>query len=406
MSTQHSISVTEAQSIILDVPKTPLRDLIPIHEARNRILGQEMAALLSLPPTDKSLLDGYALNLGEPPYKSRYRVVTESSAGHPTNRAFEVGECARISTGAVLPDSAQAVIAQEKVHRVQDCIEIEQEFANQLQPGQFILKAGSDIVTNESLAIEPGHRLGPGEIALLAACGHTQVPVFRKPTVAILSTGDELAPIGSELGPGQIFSTNGLMLAGQILDAGAEVLSCVDIGDNEQDLENALSAACEADIILTSGGISVGDHDKVFPTLVRLGFDCKFRQVRLRPGKPTTFGNLGETLVFALPGNPASSYVACELFVRPLIQKLLGRNKSAWFRPQRQVKLSSNIRADQQRSHFLRAIVSNQSAQPLAHQLSGALTSLAGHNALIGIPPNADIMAGDLVWALMLVDHL
>ncbi|HEY0135910.1 MAG TPA: molybdopterin molybdotransferase MoeA, partial [Nannocystis sp.] len=266
--------------------------------------------------------------------------------------------------------------------------------------------AGSDVAAS-SLLLPAGVALGPGELALLAGCGHSVVYVRRAPRVAILCTGDELVPVGAWPQRGQVISANGLMLAWQAREAGAEVIDLGIARDDPDDLRAALERGIsgEADVLVTCGGISVGDHDLVLPTLIGLGASLVFRRVRLRPGRPTTMleaphSDRPAVPVFALPGNPASAHVAFELFVRPVLRRLSGHLR--WQRPQREVVLTEACPRDPRRAHVIRAVVAGDEATPLPDQTSGALRSIAGHNALIELASGTGpAEAGTRVTALL-----
>ncbi|HGG56276.1 MAG TPA: molybdopterin molybdenumtransferase MoeA [Nannocystis exedens] len=215
------------------------------------------------------------------------------------------------------------------------------------------------------------------------------MPIHRRPKVSIVCTGDELLPVGSEPKPGQVISTNGMMLAGSLHELGAVAREHAPLGDDRQATIDGLARAIDgADVLITSGGISVGDHDHVGPALQALGLKPVFTSLLLRPGRPLTFGRLGTTWIFALPGNPASTYVTFELIVRPLLCRLLGL-PTDWRRPRRKLRLSAPAKRAGRRLHVVRATVEGDEATPLQQQASGSLRSLAGHDALLLIEPGS-----------------
>ena len=332
------------------------------------------------------------------------RVIPIALDFNPHGEALGEGEALRISTGAVLPPGADAVVAQEDCAVHGEHVEVDRDRVGAFGPGHFVRAAGSDVAAS-SLLLPAGVTLGPGELALLAGCGHSVVYVRRTPRVAILCTGDELVPVGAWPQRGQVVSSNGLMLAWQAREAGAEVIDLGVAGDEPGSLRVALERGLAADVLVTCGGISVGDHDLVLPTLIGLGAALVFRRVRLRPGRPTTLlqvsGPAGPVPVFALPGNPASAHVAFELFVRPALRRMLGHDEH--LRPQRQVVLTGPAPRDSRRVHMIRARVVGDQATPLPDQTSGALRSIAGHDALVELSPGTGpLAAGATATAWML----
>lgn len=376
-------------------------------DALGRVLAEELRARWALPGADLSTMDGWAvravdLSHGTPTDFITLAVRGESAAGHPSAATLGPGEAARISTGAVLPPGADAVVAQEDVTRAGPEVRVDLARAGDLRPGHFVRRAGSDVAADAPI-LRPGARLGPGDLALAAATGHTELLVHRAPRVAILCTGDELVPPGCPPGHGQIVSSNGLLLACLIREAGALPLDLGLVPDDPRALHDALDRARGlADVVLSSGGISVGDHDLVFPALQALGLVPEFRRVRVRPGRPLTFGRLGEVLVFALPGNPASTFVSFELFVRPALRRLAGQPRPT--RALRRLTLATPAEGAGRRTHYVRARLRDGLAEPLPNQASGALTSLRGCDALLAVPPGPDLPAGASVDALLLRD--
>lgn len=399
-----AVSVDEAIAIVCSDSRLGPLEHRPVFEALDCVLGETYRASWSMPGHDVSIMDGYALRCADLAHDAPLTVVGESAAGHPATTELRPGTTMRISTGAVVPAGADTVVAQEDVHRDGDRIVVDAATRAHYGRGRFVRPAGSD-VTRGTVLLEPGATIGPGEAALLAGCGHPRVSVHARPRVAILSTGDELVPIGTTPRSGQVINTNAAMLAAQVGQAGGIAVVEDIAADDIVALEAAMARALACDLLITSGGISVGDHDHVYATLVKLGFEPQFDAVRLRPGKPTSFGRVGSTAVLALPGNPASSYVTFELFARPWIRRRLGRPPSDWSRPRREVVLTHATEAGGRRAHFVRARVSGERATPLPDQTSGALRSIAGHNALIDIPEGSTrAAAGDRFEALLLDD--
>ncbi len=380
--------------------------LVPVAEALGGVLAISPCARWQLPLADTSTMDGYAVRAGDLQSVSgtlRLHKHSESAAGHPSKSPLGALETARISTGALLPPGADAVVAQEDVIAVEaDAIVIDIGRVGPIGPGHFVRKAGSEVQLGEAL-LQPGIRLAAPELALLAGCGHAQVPIHRRPKVSIVCTGDELLPIGGEPKPGQVISTNGMMLAGMVTELGASASQHATLGDDRQATIDGLARAIDgADVLITSGGISVGDHDHVGPALQALGLQPVFTSLLLRPGRPLTFGRLGSTWIFALPGNPASTYVTFELIVRPLLCRLLGL-PTDWRRPRQLLRLRAPAKRAGQRLHVVRATVEGNEATPLRQQASGSLRSLAGHNALLLIEPGTgELPTGAQVSAVLI----
>lgn len=398
-------SVDQARAHIRD-RTTPLGcERVPLARALGRVSAEAPKARHNLPSHPVSVMDGYAICAVDVQSSTSPEValqlVGESSAGHPyAGAALQPGQACRISTGAVMPPGADAVIAQEDTRRDGQNVVIVRQACGPVSPGKFVRAAGSDLAKGQQL-IAAGSHLNPGELALLAAGGHTQVSVYHQPRVAIICSGDELIEPGQAPEPGQVVSTNGAMLAELVREAGGVPVDFGRIRDDPAALQDCLQQARCCDLILTSGGISVGDHDHTLACLSDLGFVCEVRKLRLRPGRPTTYGRLGETHVLALPGNPASTYVAFELFGRPAILHLQGSHTGERIRVR--VPLATALKPAGNRDHYMRGIIQNGCVAPLPTQVSGALRSLVGHNALIVQPAGAPAQQpGNLVEVMLL----
>lgn len=399
---ESSISASRAQQLVLaSVLPTEVIQVEP-RLAYRHALGTDLHALWDLPQADLSVMDGWAICTTNNAAKTLFHKRWESAAGHPLKAALAPGEAARVSTGAVIPAHANAVLAQEEIIDVGTQIRIPEQIARTLRPGRFIRSRGSDVRQGQ-LLLAAGKQLLAGELALLTGCGHSSLPIHRPPKVAILSSGDEIVPIGTTPSPAQVINSNGLMLAVQIIAAGGEVIDLGIVQDDATQILQTLQRGLEvADMLITSGGISVGDHDLIYDCLQQLGLHTIFRKVQMRPGKPTTFGRIGAVPIFALPGNPASSHVAFELFVRPAIRKSLGF-PPPWLRPIRQAVLQEAITGEERREHYIRARVEQDQVTPLEQQSSGSLTSICGHNAFIIVPPgNHRFAPGSAVDVLLL----
>jgi molybdopterin molybdotransferase len=399
------LPVADAQAAILS--STPVLEVIevPSAEASGHVLARDIHARWDRPGRDVSIMDGWAVRTSDLERAEAGRVelvaTGESAAGHPSQHPIAPGHAARISTGAVMPDEADAVVPQEDVATQGGRVWIEPDRVTQIVPGRFVRARGSDVRAGERL-LGAGTVLRPGGIAAAASCGHAVLPVHRRPTVAILGTGDELVPSGTMPAPGQVVSTNGMMLCALVRQAGGVPRDLGDVGDDEARLEAALREGLQSDVLVTSGGISVGDHDLVHAALQRLGARTVFRRVALQPGKPTTFLRADARLIFALPGNPASTLVAFELFVRPALRRMAGWPNDPR-RPLVEIRLGAPALGDARREHYVRAQRREDAAWPLPSQLSGNLRSIADFDLLLRIPAGVrELPAGARCDALVM----
>ena len=406
MSRPEAKSLEEAQRLVLDAVKAPMDAVeVPVADAVDRVLASELHSRWALPGAPLAVMDGYAVRAADlATDRGDLRLVGESAAGHAAASKLEEGQTMRISTGAVVPEGADAVVPQEEVEvdGERRRVRFGGDALAETSAGRYIRPAGSD-VQNGELLLHAGALLGAGDIALLGSAGHAMIPVYRRPTVAILCTGDELVEVGSTPRRGQVVSTNGMMLAAQVRAAGGVPVKLPPAGDDADALQTAIERGLECDVLVTSGGISVGDHDQVFPALERLGFRALFRRLKLRPGRPSTFGRVDDKPVFALPGNPASSHVGFELLVRPLLRKLLGLPEEAWLRRRRAIKLVESVGGDRRRAHLVRARWQDECAVPLSTQVSGALRSISDYDLLLIVPEGVKSLSpGDKVQALVI----
>ncbi len=315
---QPLISIRDAQTRVRDAARQLDVEPVSIAEALDRTLAEDITAAGNVPPFACSAMDGYALLAG--PADRRLRIVAESRAGAPIDHHVIDGEAVRISTGAAVPPGATAVIRQEDTVLDGNTVTITTE----VPPGQNIRAAGEDMRAGAAV-LSAGTRLGAAELGAAVAAGEGRLTVTRRPRVAVLPTGDELRPAGEPLAPGQIHNSNGPMLSALAAHAGGAPEPPQQLADDADATEAGLAHALErADVVLVSGGVSVGPHDHVKPALHRLGVTEIFWGVALQPGKPTWFGVKDGTLVFGLPGNPVSAVVTFSLFVAPALAALLG----------------------------------------------------------------------------------
>lgn len=368
---------------------------VDVRVAHGRVAAAPAAATTDLPPFASSAMDGYAVRAADTP--GTLVVVDQSAAGRPAERRLEAGQAIAISTGAVVPSGADAVVPVERV-TVRDA-EVD---AEGVAEGDNVRARGRDTAAG-SPVVSPGTRIGPPQLAALAAAGVAVVSCARRPRVAILATGSELRPPGVSLAPGQIYESNGLLAAAQAATAGATADVLDPVPDEEAMLRAALQRGLEADVLVSSGGVSVGPHDLVRALLAELGVEEVFWGVAVRPGKPLFFGVYGDVLVFGLPGNPVSSLVGFELFVRPALGALQGLADS---RPRYLPgRLATAMRRNAGRDDLVRARTRIEDGtvvlEPLSGQESHMIVRAASADALMLIPRGeGELAAGSPVGYL------
>jgi molybdopterin molybdotransferase len=398
-STYPLIDAEEAAALVLEhVPVLGLERVALAH-CVGRVLADDLLAPASLPAFPASAVDGYAVRAADA--GKSLRVVGESAAGRPFEGRLIPGNAVRILTGGVLPDGADCVVMVEEVEDKEDVVVVPPF----LKPGVNFHAPGADLRAGERVLVAGG-QLGPAELGLAAALGFPRLPVYRRPRVALMSTGDELVEVGVKPERGQIVDSNRWALLAALREAGAEVRG-LGIGPDEPDVLRKLvvDALLEVDVLVTSGGVSVGTHDLIKPLLESLG-TVHVGRVKLKPGKPFTFATLPEgRLAFGLPGFPVSSLVTFEVFVRPALRKMQGFARLQ--RPSLPVRLAYDARASADRTEYqrvtLRRVGSDLVAQTTGSQSSSRLMSLAGAHALVRIPPgDHGIKAGTMVEAMIL----
>lgn len=398
------ISVDKALEQILAVIN-PLRcERVAILEALGRVLGEDVVSNRDIPSLANSAMDGYALRSEDTLGASREKpavlaVIDDVPAGRISKKTVGPGQAVRIMTGAPIPAGADAVIRVEDTQKDGDRVRV---FAS-AEKGIDIRPAGEDVKRGE-LVIPKGKVIRPAEVGMLAALNRRDVAVYERPKVAVLSTGDELVDIGGELVPGKIMNSNSYSLAALVTDCGAVPLRLGIARDRREDLLSKFEAAGGADLIVTSGGVSVGDYDLVKHVMGELGA-MHFWSVAMRPGKPLAFGAIGGVPVFGLPGNPVSVMVSFEQFVRPAILKMSGC--TSLFRPVVKAVLMEDLHKDTALRHFLRAVVELREGRYYAvttgGQGSGILKSMVMANGLIIFPEDArSFRAGDEVTVRLL----
>ena len=376
--------VADALSAVLTGADALPEEMVALDACHHRVLARDIAALRSQPPQAMSAMDGYAVRAADASKTgARLKVIGEVAAGRPFDRTLREGEAVRIFTGGVIPDGADAVVIQEDTVRDGDRIDITEAAV----AGRHIRRAGVDFSEGDAL-LRAGRRLTERDLALAAGMNHAQLPVRRRPKVAVLATGDELVMPGSRPGPGQIVYSNGYALQALARAEGADTIDLGLAADTLQSTADGIRRAREtgADILVTIGGASVGDHDLVKQSLQAEGMTMAFWRIAMRPGKPMMHGRLGAMRVIGLPGNPVSSYVCGFLFMVPLIRALSGR-ADVQHRTEAAV-LGRDLPANDIREDYLRARLEDRAdgmpvVTPVDNQDSSLLANLAAARALV-----------------------
>ena len=383
------ISVAEALEHVLAHAAPLPAEEVPLAEADGRVLAYGLKALRTQPPADVSAMDGYAVRASDVATAPvRLKIIGEVAAGRPFASVVGPGEAARIFTGGVVPQGADAVVIQEVTKRDGDCVEIEKPTAK----GRNVRPQGLDFRVGDALFAK-GHRLRARDLALAAGMNHPLLPVHRRPKIALFATGDELVPPGTEPGPGQIVYSNGFSLAALAREEGAEVVDLGVVADRLDETIDAVRQAREvgADILVTTGGASVGEYDLVQKAFAAEGMKLSFWKVAMRPGRPLMHGQLGAMEVLGLPGNPVSSYVCAFLFLVPLIRRLSGRTDLS--PPAESARLGCDLPANDERADYLRATLADGTdgliATPFAAQDSSMMAPLAKSDCLVIREPHA-----------------
>ena len=383
------LSIDEALARVLEHSHPLPGETAAVADAAGRVLAEDAAARVDLPPFPSSAMDGFAVRAVDTP--GALRVVGQSAAGHPASVVLAHGQAVAISTGAVVPDGADAVVPVERTRGDGGAIDVER-----VEPGENVRPRGGDVAAGATV-VPAGATCGPAQLGALAAAGLDVVRCARLPRVAVLATGSELRRAGEELGPGEIYESNTVMLASQVRRAGAVVELHGTVADEADATRDALERALDADVLLTSGGVSVGEHDLVRALLAELGVVEVFWRVAVKPGKPVAFSTRGSTLVFGLPGNPVSSFVGFELFVRPALAALQGADdpRPAFLPGRLGVSLPRNAGRDE----LVRARIDRDGlAQPLLGQESHMIARAAHANALVLVPRgDGELAAGTAV---------
>ena len=400
------ISVRDGQShILVQVGSAVPPEVVPVTRALGRVLAADVQAPFDVPPADNSAVDGYAVGSGDIPSAGtrELTVVGDLAAGAVFGGTLAAGQTLRIMTGAPIPAGADTVYPQEVVERTGERVRV-----GPIAKGVNVRARGEDVEAG-GIVIERGSVLRPQEIGLVTSLGVWQLEVHRRPRVALLSTGDEVAEPGTPRRPGQIYDANRFTLRGSIEQCGAEVLDLGIVPDVREELVARLrEAAAMADVVITSGGVSVGVYDLVKGVLAELG-TVDFWQVAMQPGRPLAFGRLGATTFFGLPGNPVASLLAFMLFVRPALYQLAGRRRL--FPPTWQARAMERLGKKTGRREFKRGILTFREGgwevRTTGPQGSGILSSMVAGNCLIVLEEDrGDVAAGELVTVEPFTDPL
>lgn len=397
------LPVDEALFRLLDGVAPTGEEMLPLHDSAGRVLARDIVALRTQPPFDASAMDGYAVRAADTQTPgARLRVIGEAPAGRQFTGMVGSGEAVRIFTGAPMPDGADTVLIQENTRRT------DTETVEVLEPvaaTKNVRRRGLDFREGDVL-LRAGRRLDPAALSLAASANHPRVPVTKKPLVAVIATGDELLPPGSEPGPDQIIASNVYGVAAAAREAGAEVIDLGIAPDRKEAIMALVDEAIakKADVIVTIGGASVGDHDFIHDVLTAEGVELAFWKVAMRPGKPLMFGRKGSTRVLGLPGNPVASLICSQLFLKPLVAKLSGADQ---VQDIRDAFLGAAMSANDTRQDYVRATIRRENgrlvATPFNVQDSSMLGLLAQADALvIRAPFAAAAEAGSPCRVLML----
>jgi len=385
------ISIAEARRRVVEAVTRLGDEDVAIDRALGRVLAENVASPIEVPPFDSSGMDGYALIAGP---GSELEVIDEARAGHPASEAVRAGTAVRISTGAPLPEGADAVVPVERTAAVKRGVRVPATEA-----GANIRRAAEDIGSGE-VVLRAGTVLGPAELGVAASVGRASLRCALRPRVAVLATGDELTPLGEPLAAGTIYGSNGFALSAQAERAGAALTRRATVPDAPDATREAIREALEeADVVIVSGGVSVGPHDHVKDALRDLGVEERFWGVRLRPGKPTWFGARDGTLAFGLPGNPVSAMVTFQLFARPALAALQGASPDA---PRTTAVLAHPLTRNERREEAVRVRLRHSDeglvAESTGQQGSHMLTSMLGADGLALIQPgDGSLEAGERV---------
>lgn len=396
------IPVGKAIVLILETVRPVGTETIPLTAALGRVLAEEVRAHRDHPPWDNAAMDGYAVRHGDTTRASidhpvLLRVVETVSAGTIPRRKVGEGETAQISTGAPLPEGADSVVRIEETRASDSGATV--QVLRRVQPGRDVRCRGEDLRRGETI-LSPGGVIGPAEVGLLALAQRWKVAVFRRPRVAVLATGEELAEPWEEVADHQVINTNSYTLVAQVVASGGEPLLLGIAADHRGALVEKIRSGLSSDLLLISGGAGPGPGDRIREALREIGAEITFSGVAIRPGHPVTFGRLGDRPIFALPGNPVAAMVCFFVLVRPALLKMASCR--VLFPPTFPARLQTDVRQRPGKRHYLRAVISVDQegllARPTSSQGSGVLTSMGQANGFIILPEESEgARAGETV---------
>jgi molybdopterin molybdotransferase len=392
------LTLDEAIARVLERVKPLPPEDVAVGDAGGRVVAEDVRALVDLPPFPSSAMDGFAVQATDTP--GTLPVVARIAAGRPADRELGPGEAMGIATGGVVPEGADAVVPIEYVVARDNDVEIPEA----AREGANVRPRGGDVAAGD-VVVPAGTRLGPAQLGALAAAGVARVACGRRPRVAVLTTGSELRRPGDELRPGEVYEANGLVLRAALAAAGGDIRELAPVEDDEEEHRAAIAEGLDADVLVTSGGVSVGPHDLVRRIEADLSVEEVFWGVAVKPGKPVSFGVRGQTLVFGLPGNPVSALVGCELFVRPAVLALQGASAPG---PTYELgRLARSIRQNDARDELVRARVTTRDGvvelDAITGQESHMIARAATANALVLVPRgDGELAAGEAARYLRL----
>ncbi|NOR52819.1 MAG: hypothetical protein GQ536_01855 [Candidatus Aminicenantes bacterium] len=383
------ISIKEAEKILASIPVRPALEAESIHGTLNRILGQDIRSEIDMPPFNKSAMDGYALNADDK--SDRFRILEVIPAGVIPLQKIGAGQCAKIMTGGVVPEGANRVVKREVTIEEEGYMRIVGE-----DPTMNICFRGEDVRTGDVL-LRKGTRIGPSEIGVVASMGLSRVLVYKRPVVGILVTGSELVAPGKPLEPGRIYDSNSYSLRGQVESMGGIAESAGIVLDSQDGIRSALdSLLASCDLVILSGGVSAGDFDYVPGILKKLGFKLHFEKLAIKPGKPTVFATREDAVVFGVPGNPVSTFVIFEVFVKPFLYRMMGHD---YYPEIIQGKMAQDFRRKQSsRSAYIPVRHQKALVEILPYHGSAHFHALTRANGLLCVPEGENKIAkGSLV---------
>jgi molybdopterin molybdotransferase len=397
------LQVSEAQRVVLESVATLGAEQVKLEQSLGRVLAEEVRANRDQPPYDISAMDGYALcsaDLANVP--ATLQIIEDIKAGDMPSKTLAPGQCARIMTGAPMPQGADAVMRVEDTEALAgDRVQVNVA----VKPGNDIRRLGENM-RNGEVVLSPGTEITPGVIGVLATVKRAQVQVYRRPRVAILSTGNELEGLDEPVDPNKIPNSNSYALMGQVQALGIEPALLGIARDDPDELARYLKRGLEYDVLLVSGGTSVGVHDYVRPTIEALGAQMLFWRVAMKPGHPVAFGKVGEKIIFGLPGNPVSSMVCFEQFVVPALRRMMGHART--HRRTVAARLTHNVKHQPGRTEFIRVMLAQEeggyAATSTGAQGSGMLLSMARADGLAVLPADCNGMAASSTVTVQLLD--